>query len=157
MPTKKKMARDDEMEEKFLSKGEPREIKGRLDQRGREVPDSNPMTELIISESTQEDITDKVKRLVSTHISRIAVAQGYESYEEANDLDLEDDDGDDFESPYEDAKRDAIRRASTAHLEKVRETKGKPPVDGGESPRDNNPDESGGGEVTPPAGGEGSQ
>lgn len=65
-----------------------------FDARGREIPDPTPV-ELSPGAIRPESSTSMIQRLVREQLSRQAVAEGDESFEEANDFDIDDD----FEDP----------------------------------------------------------
>lgn len=71
-----------------------------FDAQGREILDPRPM-ELAPGAVRPESITSMIQRLVREQISRQAVAEGDESFEEANDFDVEDEDFDDVLTVYE--------------------------------------------------------
>lgn len=65
----------------------------------REMPDSRPV-EWPVGISRPKTIQEMIQESIRTHFSQQASRQGMESFEEADDFDVEDDDGD-FVSPYE--------------------------------------------------------
>lgn len=69
-----------------------------FDKFGREIPDPTPV-EVPAEFRRPESMDDKIRRMISGYMSQQAVAEGRESFEEANDF--ETDDPDDFVSPYE--------------------------------------------------------
>ncbi|QXP07968.1 MAG: hypothetical protein [Arizlama microvirus] len=69
----------------------------RHDELGREILDETPMA-LPIGFQRPPTLQEQVARLVRTEFSRQAVAEGRESFEEADDFDMDDVD---FSSPYE--------------------------------------------------------
>lgn len=71
-----------------------------FDSRGREIPDPRPL-ELSPGAVKPESIQSMIQRLVRLQLSQHAVAQGEESFEEANDFDIEDEDFDDPLTKYE--------------------------------------------------------
>lgn len=73
--------------------------KASLDSAGREIPDSR-RPRLPIGFKKPESLAEQVQRLVRTHLSEHAQEQGAESFEDADDFDIDDDDSDPF-SPYE--------------------------------------------------------
>lgn len=70
----------------------------RLDKEGREIPDPNPV-EVPAGMKRPETLAEQVQRLVRTSISAHAALHGQESFEEADDFDIEDDF--DPSTPYE--------------------------------------------------------
>lgn len=70
----------------------------RLDEYGREILDDTPVS-LPVRLKRGENIAEQVQRLVQQELSRLADAQGLETFEEANDFDV----GDDYDprSEYE--------------------------------------------------------
>ena len=62
----------------------------RLDQHGHEVLDRTPL-ELPAGFRRPETLAEQVQRLVRTSISDYAGEKGYETFDEANDFDIEDD------------------------------------------------------------------
>lgn len=70
----------------------------RLDGEGREIPDPNPM-EIPAGMKRPETLAEQVQRLVRTSISNHAAMNGMESFEEAEDFDIEEDF--DPSTPYE--------------------------------------------------------
>lgn len=72
----------------------------RFDDQGRELPDPTPL-EIPAGMRRPESLEDQVRRLVRTHMSRQAVAEGNESFEEANDFEIPEDDAEHFETRYE--------------------------------------------------------
>lgn len=73
--------------------------RSRLDERGREIPD--PRRPVVPAGwRPPEPLAELVQRLVRSELSRQAVAEGQESFEEADDFEV-DEDPDDFVSAYE--------------------------------------------------------
>lgn len=70
----------------------------RLDDRGREVPDPRPM-QIPAGFKRPETLAEQVQRLVRTTISRRAQEEGFETFEESEDFDVDDDV--DPSTPYE--------------------------------------------------------
>lgn len=77
---------------------EKMEIK--FDERGREIPDPRQI-EMPAGMSRPLTIEEQIQRYVRDHLSRAAVENGTESFEESDDLEWEDSDADDFLTPYE--------------------------------------------------------
>lgn len=71
----------------------------KLNERGHEVLDSTPLR-LPIGFKRPETLAEQVQRLVRTHLSQVAEAEGYETFEEADDFDIPEDDHM-VPSPYE--------------------------------------------------------
>ena len=75
-------------------KGEtPETLRGRLDEKGREIPDPTPVS-LPVGFQTPEPLDVRIQRLVRTQLSNLADEQGYETFEEAEDFEVPDDDMD---------------------------------------------------------------
>lgn len=72
---------------------------GFLNVRGHEVPDPT-VIEPPIGYVQQPDVMEQMRRMVRNELSRIADAQEFETFEEADDFDI-DDDPVDYTSPYE--------------------------------------------------------
>lgn len=70
----------------------------RQDEYGREIPDPNPV-EVPLGMKRPETLAEQVQRLVRTSISAHAEMHGAESFEEADDFDIEEDF--DPTTPYE--------------------------------------------------------
>lgn len=71
-----------------------------FDKLGREIPDPRPM-ELVPGAVRPESIHSMIQRLIREQVSAAAVAEGEESFEEANDFDVEEEDFDDPLTKYE--------------------------------------------------------
>lgn len=69
----------------------------RLDEFGREIPDSMPVA-IPAGFKRPETLAEQVQRLVRVGLSRRAEEQGFETFDESEDFDVEDDDP---SSPYE--------------------------------------------------------
>lgn len=71
-----------------------------FDELGREIPDPRP---LAVAPGTcqPESIQSMLERLVRNHLSRQAVDEGNESFDEANDFEVDDEDFDDPLTKYE--------------------------------------------------------
>lgn len=61
------------------------------DEHGREIVDDRPV-EMPLGFKRPESLTEQIQRLVRGHLSRVAEQAGFESFEEAEDFDVEDDD-----------------------------------------------------------------
>lgn len=70
-----------------------------LDARGWEVPDPRPV-ELPIGMTRPETVEQMIQRMVRGRLSDLAEEQGYETFDEANDFDVEDETFDP-DTPYE--------------------------------------------------------
>lgn len=70
-----------------------------LNDRGHEVPDPTPV-EWPAGVRRPETLTEQIQRLVRVQMSQFAQEQGLETFEEADDFDIEDEEGAPF-SPYE--------------------------------------------------------
>lgn len=71
----------------------------RHDEKGREIPDPRPM-EMPLGMRKPESMEDMIRRYVRVEASRIAQQEGMESFEEADDFDVEDDDLSDAPTQY---------------------------------------------------------
>ncbi|UOF76960.1 hypothetical protein [Microviridae sp.] len=69
-----------------------------LDERGWEVPDPTPVA-WPAGVRRPETLTEQIRRLVRIEVSQRAAEQGHETFEEADDFEMDDDD--EFRSPYE--------------------------------------------------------
>lgn len=74
-------------------------VKTKYDDQGRELPDPTPKA-MPVGFKRPESLDEQIRRLIRTHMSDTAEEQGYESFEEADDFDVEDDDYDP-ETPFE--------------------------------------------------------
>jgi len=59
---------------------------------GREKPDPRPV-EVPIGRGRAESLADQIKRLVRENLSQVAAREGYETLEEADDFDIDDEEG----------------------------------------------------------------
>lgn len=82
-----------------------------LDAFGREIPDPKPMS-IPSGFKRPETLAEQVQRLVRTQISRQAAEEGYETFEDSEDFDI-DDDMFDPSSPYEEVFDPVLGRAIT--------------------------------------------
>lgn len=64
-----------------------------LDEKGREIPEGGPI-EWPLGLRRPLSIQDEIRRFVQVELSRQASSQGYETLDEANDFEVEDDEGD---------------------------------------------------------------
>lgn len=71
----------------------------KFDKEGRELPDPTPI-EIPAGFKRPETLQEQIRRLVRTAISERAVDSGAESFEEANDFDMDDDDPTDQDTVY---------------------------------------------------------
>lgn len=71
-----------------------------FDELGREIPDPTPL-EMPAGISRPLTIEEQIQRYVRGHLSRMAADQGQETFEEADDFELADEDPEDFLTPYE--------------------------------------------------------
>lgn len=69
-----------------------------LNERGQEVPDSRPLVHPL-GMVVQETLAEKIKRMVRYELSQAASSQGHETFEDADDFDVGDDE--ELRSPYE--------------------------------------------------------
>lgn len=60
-----------------------------LDERGRELPNPVPM-ELKIGTQKPESLRDQIRRIMRIELSKQAEIQGHETFEEADDFEVED-------------------------------------------------------------------
>lgn len=60
------------------------------DEKGREIPDPTPMS-LPAGWDRPESLTDQIKRLIRVQMSREAFDAGHESFEEADDFEVDED------------------------------------------------------------------
>lgn len=72
---------------------------GFLNIRGYEVPDPTP-TDPPIGHIAGPDLIEQVRAMVRTELSRRAEEEGFETFEEADDFEVDDDEAD-YVSPYE--------------------------------------------------------
>lgn len=72
---------------------------GFLNVRGHEVPDPTVM-EPPLGYVAQPDLMEMMRRMITTHLSNVAAEMEAETFEEADDFDI-DDDPVDYTSPYE--------------------------------------------------------
>ena len=87
---------------------------GGLDDRGWEVPDPNPV-EIPAGFRKPETLAEMVQRMVRGRVSEIAESEGYETFEEADDFEIADDEYmDDPSTPYEEEFDPMLGRGITA-------------------------------------------
>lgn len=72
-----------------------------LNERGHEVPDPTPMA-LPVGVKRPLSLREQIQRFVREELSAVSAQQGHETFEEADDFDIEDeDDGHKFASKWE--------------------------------------------------------
>lgn len=71
----------------------------RHDEKGREIPDPRPM-EMPLGLRKPESMEEMIRRFVRVEASRIAQKEGMETFEEADDFEVEDDDFSDAPTQY---------------------------------------------------------
>ncbi|AXQ65629.1 MAG: hypothetical protein [Microviridae sp.] len=71
-----------------------------LNKRGQEVPDPTPV-EIPAGLRKPESMEDMIRRFVRVEGTRVAESQGMESFEEANDFELESTELDELPTPYD--------------------------------------------------------
>lgn len=72
----------------------------RFNEKGQELPDNTPV-EMPAGHKRPESIQDMIRRLVRTDVSAAAERAGAESFEEANDFEVEEDDAELFPTHHE--------------------------------------------------------
>lgn len=72
----------------------------RFDDQGRELPDPKPVA-LPLGAKRPESITEQIRRLIRGEMSRQAVEEGNESFEEANDFDVDEPDAELHDTEYQ--------------------------------------------------------
>lgn len=72
---------------KFNDEDLRHEVKATLDDLGREIPDPKPMAVKVMR---HESDRDRIRRMIREEMSIAAEAGGMESFEEADDFDIED-------------------------------------------------------------------
>lgn len=88
-----------------------------LNERGHEVPDATPVA-MPVGFRKPESLQDQIQRLVRNELSARAASQGMETFEEADDFDVGDDDGDNFRSKHElDDEQERFPTPKRARLE----------------------------------------
>lgn len=87
---------------------------GQLDERGWEIPDPNPV-EMPIGFERPESVEEMIQRMVRGGVSALAREAGYETFEEADNFEIEDEDGfNDPATPYEEEFDPVLGRGITA-------------------------------------------
>lgn len=89
----------------------PDPLYGGLDEFGREIPDPRPMS-IPSGFKRPETLAEQVQRLVRTSISRQAEEQGFETFEDSEDFEIEDEMWDPS-SPYEEVFDPVLGRGIT--------------------------------------------
>lgn len=74
--------------------------KAQLDEKGHEIPDPTPLR-LPIGFKEPESLQSQIQRMVRGELSRAASENGFETFEESDDFEIEDDDQFDIVTPYE--------------------------------------------------------
>lgn len=74
--------------------------KTKYDEFGRELPDPTPKA-MPVGFKRPETLDEQIRRLIRTHMSDMAEDQGFETFEEADDFAVEEDDQFDPETPFE--------------------------------------------------------
>jgi len=82
------------------------------DAHGRELPDDTPLA-LPVGFTPPETLAEQIQRLVRTNVSVAASAAGEETFEEADDFDIPDDDDAEPNSVYEQEFDPVLGRAVT--------------------------------------------
>lgn len=72
----------------------------KFDERGRELPDATPVA-LPLGAKRPESLTQQIRRMIRTEMSGQAAADGNETFEEANDFDVQEDDAELGVTQYE--------------------------------------------------------
>lgn len=92
----------------------------KFDARGREIPDPTPI-EVPAGARRPETLQEMVRRFMRVEMSKAGQAEGFESFEEADDFDVGDDD--DLKSEYEldDAAGFALVADPAKELEQARQ------------------------------------
>lgn len=89
------------IEEDAFCSGDGRPLRSVLDEHGHEIPDPVPMAPPV-GYNKQPSMMENIRSMIrSEHLRQAALAAGAETFDEADDLDI--DDADDYEpaSPYE--------------------------------------------------------
>ena len=87
---------------------------GSLDERGWEIPDPTPV-EIPAGFSRPESLEAMVQRMVRTRVSDIAAEEGFETFEEADDFEVDEEDYvNDPSTPYEEDFDPMLGRGITA-------------------------------------------
>lgn len=72
----------------------------KFNERGEELPDPTPV-EVPAGFKKPESLTEQIRRLIRTEFSKEAVAEGKESWEDANDFDVPEEDAEMHPTEYE--------------------------------------------------------
>jgi len=78
-----------------------------FDKQGREIVDPTPAA-FSADVERPESLESMMRRMIRQHLSAYAVEEGDESFEEANDFEVEDEDWDDVETKYEVMGREPV-------------------------------------------------
>lgn len=79
----------------------------RYDRQGRELPDPTPL-EIPAGFARPPTLAEQIERCFRQVVSRNAAARGHETFEEANDFEVDDDDPSVANTPYTDMGHDAV-------------------------------------------------
>lgn len=74
--------------------------RGKFDKQGRELPDDTPVA-IPLGAKRPESLTEMMRRMIREDMSRAALDSGAESFDEANDFDVEEPDAELFATEYE--------------------------------------------------------
>ncbi len=89
-----------------------------LDEKGRELPNPNPLYVEVTPKRL--NLQQQIKRLLNTELSRQAYDQGFESFEESNDFEVEDEfDIPESNTQYEILEEETVIEAPPAPVEEV--------------------------------------
>lgn len=92
-----------------------------LNERGHEVPDDTPVA-MPVGFRKPESLQDQIRRLVRNELSARAMDQGLETFEEADDFDVEDDNHGEFTSKHElddEQARNPTPAAARSEIERI--------------------------------------
>lgn len=90
----------------------------KFDNLGRELPDSTPL-EIPAGMKRPESLKDQIKRLVRTNISQFAEAEGAESFDEANDFDMEEDDDAELNPTHHELHEETVLEVQRVNAEEA--------------------------------------
>lgn len=68
-----------------------------FDPQGREVPDTRPVQ---VNAPRALSLHEQIQRFIRTEVSRVATNEGFETFEESEDFGEDEDEGDEFLTPY---------------------------------------------------------
>lgn len=97
----------------------------KFNEQGQELPDPTPL-EIPAGMQRPESLTEQIRRMVRTELSGRAVEGGFESFEEANDFRIPDEDPDMVETKYE-----TVGMRSEVPLERAKRDVSREPARGG--------------------------